>query len=35
VTAVLKWQSAEGELTQNLGASLRISPLVTGIAATL
>ena len=28
-------RDAEGELTQNLGASLRISPLVTGIAATL
>lgn len=28
-------RDADGELTQNLGASLRISPLVTGIAATL
>jgi protein-L-isoaspartate(D-aspartate) O-methyltransferase len=28
-------RDAEGEVTQNLGAHLRISPLVTGIAATL
>jgi protein-L-isoaspartate(D-aspartate) O-methyltransferase len=28
-------RNAEGELTQSVGASLRISPLVTGIAATL
>jgi protein-L-isoaspartate(D-aspartate) O-methyltransferase len=28
-------RDADGELTQNIGASLRISPLVTGIAATL
>jgi protein-L-isoaspartate(D-aspartate) O-methyltransferase len=28
-------RDAEGEVTQNLGAPLRISPLVTGIAATL